>query len=137
MPTIIKFLLVVLAVLSPSNQPSQNPYALTPFKYANEHGALSFMAHSYLAGKYFGGLGEGDEIQLVYEDRTDVYQIDQILRYDALSPRLFRVEIGESRLIPDTELFDYIYRSNDKRLVLQTCYYEGSGRVFIIAYKKE
>lgn len=137
MPQFISFLLVVLSVLqSPSNYATQHDNAVTLFQNARANGTTALIAHNYLAGRYFGGLDEGDEITLIYPDHSQVYEVHDILRYQALSLFAYRVEVGESHVFTDVELFEFIYHSYDGRLVLQTCYDGSDGRLFIIAYPK-
>jgi hypothetical protein len=138
MPQFLVFLLVALSVIqTPSNYATQQAEAVTQFSLARDNGTLALIAHNYLGGRYFGGLAEGDQITLVYADHNQDYKVRDILRYDALSPFAFRVEVGESRIFSDWDVFDFIYHSHDDRLVLQTCYNGTGGRLFIIAYPKD
>ena len=60
---------------------------VTQFNMPSQYGIAGLLAHNYLSGRHFFGLGMGDIVQLVYGD-GDVkdYQIVDIQRYQALQP---------------------------------------------------
>jgi len=136
-PQYVTFLLFIFSVTTPSNYATEKEGSVTLFKNAFQNGTTALIAHNYLAGRYFGGLDEGDEITLIYPDHNQAYEVHDILRYRALTLFAYRVEVGESHVFSDREVFDFIYHSNDGRLVLQTCYDGANGRLFIIAYPKK
>jgi hypothetical protein len=113
---------------------------LTRFGMAEEHGTLGLLAHNYLAGEDFHQLGQGEEIVLIYGNgRTETYVVQQILRYQALSPRSVIsdfIDLKNGKRLSAADLFQKVYnRPGD--LVLQTCIYADEdaswGRLFIIA----
>ena len=113
---------------------------VTQFAMPSQYGITGLLAHNYLSGSHFFGLGMGDIVQLVYGD-GDIkdYQIVDIQRYQALQPnspisQFLDLKTGEK--ISATQLFKRVYMGNH-HLTLQTCIQEGSedswGRLFIIA----
>jgi len=113
---------------------------ITQFSMPNQYGITGLLAHNYLSGRHFFGLGIGDIVQLVYGDgEIKEYQIADIQRYQALQPdspssQFLDLETGEK--LSATQLFKRVYMGNH-HLTLQTCIQEGSedswGRLFIIA----
>jgi len=113
---------------------------VTQFNMPSQYGIAGLLAHNYLSGRHFFGLGMGDIVQLVYGD-GDVkdYQIVDIQRYQALqpdSPNSQFLDINTGKKISATQLFKRVYTGNH-HLTLQTCIQKGSedswGRLFIIA----
>jgi sortase (surface protein transpeptidase) len=138
MPTLVTFLLVALSIMPlPSNFATSHDNAVTLFKTAYNDGTTALIAHNNLGGRYFGGLDKGDQIVLTYPDRKQVYEVDSILRYEAVTLWAYRVDVGESHIFSDVEVYNFIYHAHDGRLVLQTCYDGSNGRLFIIAYPKD
>ena len=113
---------------------------VTQFSMSNEYGITGLLAHNYLSGRNFFGLGMGDIVQLIYGD-GDIkeYQIVEIQRYQALqpdSPNSQFLDLNNGEKLSATQLFKRVYMGNH-HLTLQTCIQEGSedswGRLFIIA----
>ncbi len=129
-------------------QPSSNPsfvsttdevatFFLLPWQKAGNYG---FLAHNYLAGKYFFNLKVGDIITVVwgtgdYED----FEITQIKDFQALQPNnpytnFIDLETGEQLSV--NQVFIEVYMG-DFHTTLQTCIAAESssewGRLFTIA----
>ena len=113
---------------------------ITQFSIPNKYGNTGLLAHNYLSGRHFFGLGIGDVVQLVYGDREiKEYQIADIQRYQALqpdSPSSQFLDLNTGEKLSATQLFKRVYMGNH-HLTLQTCIQEGLedswGRLFIIA----
>ena len=113
---------------------------VTQFSMPNQYGITGLLAHNYLSGKHFFGLGLGDIVQLVYGD-GDIkeYLVVDIQRYQAIqpdSPNSQFLDLNSGEKLSATQLFKKVYMGNH-HLTLQTCIQEGSedswGRLFIIA----
>ena len=113
---------------------------VTQFTMPSKYGITGLLAHNYLSGRHFFGLGMGDIVQVIYGDgNIKEYQIADIQRYQALQPdspysQFLNINNGEK--ISATQLFKRVYTGNH-HLTLQTCIQEGSedtwGRLFLIA----
>jgi hypothetical protein len=116
----------------------------TQFGTAKGYGTIGLLAHNYLSGKLFFDLREGDEVVIVYGDGSqERYRINQIARYQALSPTSVYsdfVDLSDpaGRTLSAGEVFERIYTAKD-RVVFQTCIEaEGNpswGRIFVTAEK--
>ena len=113
---------------------------VTQFSMPNQYGITGLLAHNYLSGRHFFGLGMGDIVQLVYGD-GDIkeYLIVDIQRYKALqpdSPSSKFLDLSTGKNLSATQLFKRVYFGSH-HLTLQTCIQEGIedswGRLFIIA----
>lgn len=128
-------------------QPSGNPgyvtsnaNQVTRFGLAFDYGSKGFLAHNYLAGARFSGLSSGQIITLVYGDgSTQQYQVQQVRRFQALSPNSTQsefVDLDNGQHLGASDLFYQIYNSNNP-VVLQTCIANDGistwGRLFVIA----
>ena len=130
-------------IQQPSKQPgfvSTIEGVVTQFSMPIKYGVTGLLAHNYLSGRLFFGLGMGDIIHLVYGNGDlKEYQIVDIQRYQALqpdSPRSMFIDLNTGEKLSATQLFKRVYMGNH-HLTLQTCIMEGSedswGRLFIIA----
>ncbi len=117
---------------------------LTQFSLVSAKNAYGLLAHNHLAGQYFSDLETGQFILVVMKEETKVFQINQILDYQALTPNSpysnFKALDGSDQVINTNTLFSNIY-TKDNQLVLQTCISledEMSwGRKFVIAEEIE
>lgn len=114
---------------------------VTQFGIANQFGTVGLLAHNDLAGAQFSNISLEQYAILVYGDgHLEYYVIDQIQKYQALSPTSPYSDFvnldGTDERLTATDLFNRIYAPGD-RLVLQTCIAgEGNpswGRMFIVA----
>ncbi|MDD2921399.1 MAG: hypothetical protein PHQ36_03865 [Anaerolineales bacterium] len=110
--------------------------AVTQFNMAAKAGNVGLLAHSYLAGKSFPSIKQGDQIVLVYGDgRTETFVAESILQYQKLPYGLYK-DLKTQNNLGTGELFDAVY-GGAYHLALQTCIESGGdaewGRLFIIA----
>jgi hypothetical protein len=112
----------------------------TQFDLAGQYGTVGILAHNDLAGEKFSGISLSQYAIIVYGDgRLAYYQIDEIQRYQALSPTStfseFVNQDGSYEQISASKLFSRVYGPGD-RLVFQTCIAANGdpswGRIFII-----
>jgi len=134
-------------VQQPSSQPgfvSNENNVLTQFRMASQYGTTGLLAHNYLAGKSFFNISIGQDIVLVYGDgRLKTYRIDDIQRYQALSPNSMYSDFidlaAPLKKLSSTEVFHRVFGQGNV-LVLQTCIQVGSeaswGRIFLIGKEK-
>jgi len=138
MPTLITFLLFAFTIVSSGGyNVTANPQAVT--YYTNAHALYNsdvLLAHEDKAGAAFMQLKIGDEIQVTFPDRSRRFLVQDILRYTATDPlNVYSHFIDMSgNVYGSEELGKIIY--TDGRLVLQTCYDNAKGRLFVIAYPK-
>jgi hypothetical protein len=114
---------------------------VTQFGTASVYGTIGLLAHNYLSGTMFFDLRAGDDVVIVYGNKTQVrYRITQIERFQALSPTsvysdFIDVNDPNQTKLTSIELFQRIY-TKDNRLVLQTCINANNdpawGRMFVI-----
>lgn len=132
-------------IQQPKNSPgfvSSDEGLITQFRMASQYGVTALLAHNYLAGEAFFEFQTGDILTIVYGNSgTQDYRVEQILRYQALTPNSpyskFIEESDPTRtVITATNLFHKVY-TNRGSLVLQTCIEKDGelswGRLFIIA----
>jgi len=113
----------------------------TEFRMAASYGNTGMLAHNYLAGKSFFQLSPGQEIQLVYGDKsTKTYVVTQIKRYQALSPDSPTsnfIDLSSGQRLTASRLFSKVYGNGSGNLILQTCIDANQnpswGRLFVIA----
>lgn len=115
---------------------------VTQFGTASVYGTVGLLAHNYLSGTMFFDLRAGDDVVIVYGNKTQVrYRITQIERYQALSPtsvysEFIDVNDPNQTKLTSNKLFQRIY-TKDNRLVFQTCINANNdpawGRMFVIA----
>ena len=134
MPTILTFLIFAFSVVAPSwtYDVTSAPNTVTYFAHAhNYYGSTGLLAHeTSAAGVAFTALSVGDIITL--EDNR--YKVTAIERFTAVSPlAVDSVFIGaDGRRYGSLELGEHIY-NRPGALVLQTCYDNSRGRLFVIA----
>ena len=135
MPTLIAFLSFILVVV-PSNR-----YSITSnldevsyywLAHVNENADV-ILAKEELAGGSFLLLSNGDIIRLEYPDVNKRYKVVDVQRYAATMPFSLRSGfVSEDGAVFSSEgLVKYMYIPG--RLILQTCYDNTSGRLFVIA----
>jgi len=113
---------------------------VTQFSMPNKYSVTGLLAHNYISGRHFFGLGIGDIVKLVYGDgEIKEYRIEDIQKYQALQPDSINsqfLDLNTGEELSATQLFKRVYMGNS-HLTLQTCIQEGSedswGRLFIIA----
>ena len=113
----------------------------TEFRMAATYGNIGMLAHNYLAGQYFFQLTPGQEIQLVYGDKTTkTYVVTFIQRYQALSPYSPTsdfIDLASGKHLTALSLFSKTYGNGSGNLILQTCIEANQnpswGRLFVIA----
>ena len=118
--------------------PRQN--VLTQFGLASKQGSTGLLAHNYLAGKAFGLLQPGQEIELIDgSGKISTFIVTDILRYQAVEPRNSLstfIDLKNFTSISTADLFVKIY-SQPGTLILQTCIQAENdpswGRLFVIA----
>jgi hypothetical protein len=146
MPTLIAFLSFVFTVIPSQGLYSvtSDPQSVTFYTLAYQvYGTMGMLAHEDLAGAAFTELQAGDIITLTYpafDKRTGLNKVRRlvvtdVLRYRASAPLSewsgfvdMKTGIG----IGSEDLGRVVYNSGHA-LVLQTCFNQSQGRLFIIA----
>jgi len=113
----------------------------TEFRMATAYGNIGMLAHNYLAGKSFFQLTSGQEIQIVYGDKTTkTFVVTYTQRYQALSPNSPTsdfIDLNSGKRLTASSLFSKIYADGSGNLILQTCIEANQnpswGRLFVIA----
>lgn len=113
---------------------------VTQFSMATSYGSLGFLAHNFLAGRFFSSLSNGGHIDIVYGDgHFQSYTIVEIRSFQATSPSSVQsnfVDLATGDTLTAAQLFYQTY-GVEGNLVLQTCisaYGNDSwGRLFVIA----
>lgn len=136
--------LALRVVQQPSSNPgyvSSEPGVVTEFAMAAQFGTTGLLAHNTAAGASFDQIIAGQKIVLVYGNGDlKFYRVDQIRRYQALSPTSpyssFTDLDEPGRTLSVETLFYQVYQS-DGNLVFQTCIERDGqaswGRLFVIA----
>ena len=137
-----------LKTLQVMQQPVGNNNFVTPqldvvteYQTALNYGTIGLLAHNYLAGQYFFQISPGQNIELIYNDKTTVrFVVTQIQQYRALSQNSSAsdfIDLDSGKFLTASQLFRKIYKNQTGHLVLQTCIYADQnptwGRLFIIA----
>ncbi len=125
-----------------SNFVSGEPGVATQFRAAERFHTVGLLAHNYLAGEQFYQVAPASVVILVYGDGSlRYYQVQEVLRYQALSPNspqsdFIDLSDPNSRKLSAGDVFNRVYTQGD-RVVFQTCILnEGDaswGRMFVIA----
>jgi hypothetical protein len=139
MPYVITFLIYVFAVIpsQASYAVTRNANAVTWYGLANANqGANVILAHETLAGATFSELKPGDLVQAGYPDGMRLFEVTELQRYTATDPQsVYSYFINAAGVkYSSAELVDLLYKPDV--LVLQTCYDNGAGRLFVIAERK-
>lgn len=137
-----------LMALPVGQQPKGNPGYVTreslkgtQFNLAAKYGTVGILAHNDLAGAEFTSIRKNQYAIVVFGNgRLEYYMIDEIQKYQALSPTSTYSDFvdlnGSKEQLTASQLFNRIYGQGN-RLVFQTCisaYGDPSwGRMFIIA----
>jgi hypothetical protein len=135
MPTILTFLIFAFSVVGQSwmYDVSSAPNTVTYFNAPHDYyGSTGLLAHeTSAAGVAFTTLSVGDIVTL--DDNR--YKVTAIERFTAVSPlKVASVFIGaDGTRYGSLELGEHIY-NRPGALVLQTCYDDSRGRLFVIAY---
>jgi hypothetical protein len=135
MPTIISFLAFTFTVLSSgySYSVTTQPNAVTFYDIAYSYPShtIGILAHEDMAGASFYELKQGDIITLDYSRR---FEVTDVLRYTATNPNsVWSSFVGVSGLAIDPVTMGQLIYNSGNTLVLQTCFDDGRGRLFIIA----
>jgi len=96
--------------------------SVSQFQEVTPYGSIGLLAHDHLEGEKFYDLKVNDPLRIIYSDGTGQ---DYIISQTML--------VGEK--YDWNKLFYQVYVGD--KLVLQTCYGQNGGRLFVIAYKKE
>lgn len=115
----------------------------TNFQLAARYGVIGLVAHNYLGGRLFHEVELGDDIHVMDGfGRTRVYQVQEMLDYQAINPRDTRtnfIDLKTNQLCSASDVFKRVYKGKH-HLVLQTCIKKGNseewGRRFVIAYPR-
>jgi hypothetical protein len=110
--------------------------SLTQFGMAQKLGNVGLLAHNYLAGGSFANMQLGDQVILVYGNaRTEIFEVGEIHRYEALPNGLYR-NLQTQEILRAGSLFAFVY-GGDRRVTFQTCIARGAdlnwGRLFVVA----
>lgn len=113
---------------------------VTQFSMATTYGSLGFLAHNFLAGRFFSTLTAGERVDVVYGDgHFQSFTITEVRRFQAISPSSVQsnfVDLSTGDTLTATQLFYQTYGVQGN-LVLQTCISANGndswGRLFIIA----
>jgi len=116
----------------------------TKFQLADRFGNIGLVAHNYLGGRMFHDVNMGDDIHVMDGyGRTRIYEVKELLEYQAINPRSTRsnfIELKTNTFCTASDVFKRVYKGKH-RLVLQTCIKKGKneewGRKFVLAYPKE
>ena len=135
MPTLIAFLSFVFVIV-PTNRYSVTSHEAQVsyywLAYVNENADV-ILAKEELAGASFSLLSVGDAIMLSYPDMNRRYKVVDVQMYKATMP--FSLKSGfvseDGTVFSSEGLVKYMYVPG--RLVLQTCFDNTSGRLFVIA----
>jgi hypothetical protein len=138
--------LALKVIQQPANDPSfvnSAAATATQFGLAAQYGTIGLLAHNYLSGALFFGLGPGQEVDIVYGDgsltRYQVLELRHFQARDPLNPASDFVDLDGGtggKQISNAELFSQIYGAGN-RVVFQTCINANGnaswGRLFVIA----
>lgn len=127
----------------PANSPdyvSSTRGHATQFQTAAYFDVIGLLAHNYRSGALFFKLQPGQEVKIVYGDRTiETYLVSAIYQYQALQPNDTRgdlIDLTTGQQVTVTEAFNQVY-TGDKHVTFQTCIRrEGNaawGRYFVVA----
>lgn len=120
---------------------TREPEHATQFGMASQYGTVGILAHNDLAGAEFSNIQPDEYAIVIYGDgRLEYYYINQIQKYQALSPTSTFSDFvnldGSNERLSASQLFTRIYGTSS-RLVFQTCIEANGdaswGRMFIIA----
>lgn len=136
MPTILTFLMYVFVVVSQSGHGtywvSSEPNTVTYFQLPNTvYGSIGLTAHEKNVEEAFSALNVGD---VIYLD-TQRYRVSQIEQFLALQPLLVSsnfVSLDRMQKFDSLGLGAFIY-DRPGALILQTCFDNSRGRLFVIA----
>ena len=141
----VPYVLALKVAQQPANDPAYvgtiSGY-VTQFSLATLYGTTGLLAHNYLAGALFVTLSAGQEVDLIYGDRSiQRYSISILRHFQALRPTDFTSDFVDldsqnHTQISNADLFHQIYAQGN-RVVFQTCITVNGdtswGRLFVIA----
>jgi hypothetical protein len=136
MPYVVTFLAYIYMIIpTPNYSVTQSPEAVSYYSMAQaSYQSDVLLAHEHLAGAAFSELQPGDLVQAGFPDGMRLYQVTEVQRYIATDPfsiySYFIAENGTS--FGSWELGKAIY-DGGHGLILQTCFDESKGRLFVIA----
>jgi hypothetical protein len=141
------FVCDVLA-LEVTQQPANDPIfvaetfgTVTQSRLAADYGTIGLLAHNHLSGSQFFELARGQEVDIVYGDRTfHQYVISDIRRLRALDPDNPYSDFSDldnaGPQLSSTQVFEQFFGGSD-RVVFQTCISANGirswGRLFVTA----
>jgi hypothetical protein len=119
-------------------QPAEDPIfvsrkmgVITQFQLADKNGVTGLLAHNYLSGKEFYRLEVGQEVWMIFGDRSiKRYRVTDIQRFQKLKPNSLRsdyLDLQTTRRLTTSQVFGRFYRG-EHRVVFQTCL-EGEGKL--------
>lgn len=99
-----------------------------------DFGTIGVLAHSYLEGRRFVRLQEGQQLGLAWVDGRQVwYQVTEIRVYPATHPGFENSTLTrKGAILTEEEVYREVY-GPPGRLVLQTCVGMSGGFLFVIA----
>ena len=97
-------------------------------------GALYVLAHDHLAGQYIAGLEVGDEVVVQLQTGQVAYTVTDIERFVAVDPYnpYGNLIDRDGYELSSTQIY-WMLTGDEDRLVMQTCFDNSRGRVFVIA----
>jgi hypothetical protein len=134
-------------VQQPSEDPiyvSDKPGMITQYRDAAQNGVIGLLAHNFLSGALFSQLTTGQEVLVIYGDRTvRRYQVTSIHQFQKLNPSDVYsdyLDLSDGKKLTSSQVFDLFYRGAE-HVTFQTCLKEGPiwnwGLLIIIALPLE
>lgn len=140
----VENIMALRVIYQPSNKPGfvstedeTATYFLYPWEKAGNYG---FLAHNYLAGRYFFNIKIGDVITVVFGDGDyEDFEVTEVKEFQALqpdSPYSDYIDLQSGEQLTVNNVFVEVYMG-DFHTTLQTCIANGTetewGRQFTIA----
>ena len=145
-PTLLMFLGLTFTVVQ---QPATNTLFVSPLPdVVTQHARVNtdcwngynsnigLLAEERQTGQYVGYLKIGDEIVIDYGyGYEEIFIVSEVLRYRAASSGVLSNFVDEETgaVYTSLQLGNFIYCRHPRRLILQTCLYDGYGRLIIEA----
>jgi len=104
---------------------------ITQFQLAAKNEVTGLLAHNYLSGKEFYKLEVGQEVWMIFGDRSiKRYRVTDIQRFQKMKPNSLSsdyLDLQTNRKLTTSQVFSRFYRG-EHRVVFQTCL-EGEGKL--------